>query len=225
MSWDVNRIMELVKFLTNKNQSGAISATKLFYAWNTEQNMYHSDIVGRWQARNNGKSGMNTGLIQNQTILSDLAPFTIPASITITSGQADKPDDFIFTLDLRINGVSSTPITHDQISYVNKSVIDPPLAATDTYYHTEYEDYYYLLPQSVTGNVALDYVAECNDIVWGFTYDANNRQVYNSGTSAQPKWRTPTIIEITKRALNNLGIGWKDADFVNAGKSAQLTGN
>jgi|GEM_PF-1689460 hypothetical protein len=225
MSWTVNDIMLLYQTLTNKNQAGGISAKKLFYTWNTEQNMYWQDEVGRWQARNNGKTGMNTGLIQDQTILTDLSPFTIPETITITSGKATKPDDFLLGLDLRINGVSSFAITHDQISSVNASVIDPPSSTGNVFYHTEYEDYYYILPQSFSGTLDLDYLAQPLDVKWGFTFDDNGRQVYYSGTSVQPKWKTPTIIEITKRALTNLGVSWKDADFVNYGRTAQTTGD
>ena len=96
MSWSVDYIYNLYKRLARKNQAGGISANDFFYYWNTEQNMYHQDIVGRWQARANGKQGANTGLIENETILSELAPFTIASDLTITSGNADKPSDFIF---------------------------------------------------------------------------------------------------------------------------------
>lgn len=210
--------------LVKKNQSGGVSATDLFYYWNTEQNMYHADIVGRWQARSNGKTGANTGLIQNETILADLAPFTIPYDITITGGDGLKPEDFIFRLNCRINESNVTFINHDQLAAVLKSVIDPPSIDTDTYYAIEYGDYYKFFPSDIE-EASMNYVASCNDIKWGFTFDAQGRQVYNPGTSVQPKWSTPTIIEITKRCLANFGVAVKDSDFTNAGRSAQATGN
>ena len=224
-NWTVNDIMKLTKFLTKKNQSGSIRATDLFYAWNTEQASYHQDIVGRWQRNNNGKTGSNTGLIQDQTILTDLSPFTLSTSISITSGNATKPSGFIYALDLRINGHKVTHITSDQIDSVNNSVIDPPSTTNSTYYFTEYEDYYYLLPHTVTGGLTLDYVAECRDIVWGYTLDGDGRQVYDAATSVQPQWNKNTIITITKRTLDNFGVSYKDADFTNFGKTAQMTGD
>jgi len=225
MSWSVNDIMNFYKFQLRKNQAGSISATDLFYAWNPEQYMYHNDIVGRWQKNSNNKTGMNIGLIQNETILTDLAPFTITTPIAISSGNAPKPTGFIYTADLRRNGKKITHITPDQISEVNESVIDPPSEADTTYYYTEYEGYYYLLPNNMTGNVTLDYVAACTDIVWGYTFDGNGRQVYNPATSVQPQWNQNTIIEITKRVLTSFGISFKDKDFEEAGRSAQNTGN
>lgn len=224
MSWSVNDIYELSKKLTRKNQAGGISSTDLFYMWNTEQNMYYQDVVGRWQARANGKTGANTGLVENEIVLSELAPFTIPATITVTNGEATKPNDFIYRLALRINNVDAYKINHNQIANVNGSVIDPPSTTTNTCYYVEYEDYYKFFPDTVT-EIELDYLAACNDVKWGYTFDADGRQVYNAGTSVQPKWNTPTIITITKRALTNLGISFKDQDFLNYGRTAQGSGD
>lgn len=224
MSWSVNDIYLAVQFLANKSQSGNISPTDLFYAWNIEQNMYFQDIVGRWQARANGKQGANTGLIRNETILSDLAPFTVSATIAIAGGLVAKPSDFIYTNDLRIGGVKVTHITNDQTSAVNESVIDPPSVSDTTYYYTEYEGNYSLLPASVTGSVVLDYIAAVTDVIWGFTI-VDNRYIYDAGASTQPQWKQSTIVTITKRAMINLGIRFKDADFTNYGRTAQQTGN
>ncbi len=224
MRWNVNDILELTKKLTRKNQAGSISATDLFYMWNSEQAMYYQDIVGRWQAKADGKSGINTGLILNEISLTELAPFTIPVTLNIAGGVSDKPEDFEYRIALRINGKKVWFIRPDQIASVNDSVIDPPSIPNNQYYATEYEDYYSFLPTTVT-SASLDYLASPTDIKWAFTFDAQNRQVYNPGLSVQPKWANTTIIEITKRTLTNFGISWKDADFANAGKSAQLTGN
>jgi hypothetical protein len=229
MAWSVNDILELTKFLIKKNQSGGISASNLFYAWNTEQNAYHSDLLGKWEARNNGKTGSNTGLIMDETMTTKLSPFTIPGSIAISNGQATKPTDFIFGLARRLS-VSSieylvTKINHGQIFYVNNDVIDPPSITDGCYYVIEYEGYYSILPSSSTGNLLLDYIASPTDVKWGFTFDGQGRQVYNAGTSVQPKWNTPTIIEITKRTLTSFGVSFKDNDFTNFGKTNTVTGD
>lgn len=287
-------------FLARKNQSGT-NVKDCIDSWNIEQASLHADLLGRWQNGGNSKTGANTGLIQNETILTQLAPFTNPATIAIASGQVPKPALFAYTLDLRINGKKVFPITHDQIDSVNDSVIDPPSVTDSKYYYTEYLSYYYLLPQSVTGNADLDYIANCADIFWAYTLDGNNRQVYNpsgitgtnviyggagyttptiafsapaaggvqaTGTlsvffgaivgvvmtnpgqgyagltptytitggssatailatptvSVQPQWLQNEIVLITKRALTNLGISFRDNDFLNAGRVAQKSG-
>lgn len=228
-TWSVDNIYKLFKFLMRQNQSGSISTTDFFNAWNTEQNAYFSDELGKWQNRNNGKSGNNTGLIMNETIMTDLAAFTIPGSVTIASGVATKPSDFIYGLARRLDDGTSenlvTKINHGQIWYVNNDVIDPPSVTDGTYYIIEYEDYYKVLPDTATGDLLLDYIAQPVDVIWGYTWDAQNRKVYNAGLSIQPQWKTPTIIQITKRALTSFGVSYKDKDFENFGKANTATGD
>jgi hypothetical protein len=223
MNWDTNDIMLLLEKLTKKNQSSSISSEDLFYYWNSEQTMYWQDIVGRWQARSNGKTGGNTGLALNETILTDLAPFTIPVDLTVTGGNADKPDDFEYRISLTVGGYKCWFIRPDQVPYVKDSVIDPP-SLNNQFYATEYEGYYSFLPSSIQA-AHLDYIASTTDIKWAYSFDDDGRQIYNPGLSVQPKWKKSTIIEITQRTLKKLGVAWKDADFTNAGNSAQLTGN
>lgn len=223
-SWSVDDVYQLYLKLARKNQAGGISASDFFYYWNAEQLGYHNDLTGRWQNRNNTKTGANTGLVIDETVLQDLAPFTIPVTLTVTSGEATKPDDFFFRLALRANGKKVSFINPGQISYVNDSVIDPPSITNGTYYATEYEDYYYVLPTN-TPTIDLDYVATPDDIVWGFVYDADGRQVYSPLKSVQPKWANSTIVTITKRAFSNLGVTFHDNDFTNFGRTAQASGD
>src|ERR1700761_8704656 len=104
MAWSVDQIYSFTKFLVNKYQSNTISAESLFYAWNSQQRMYISDLIGRFQRNNNGKGAANTGLIENEVILTKLLPFTIPVTLTVTAGQATKPTGFIYNLAARIDG-------------------------------------------------------------------------------------------------------------------------
>lgn len=224
MSWSVNDILNFTKWLTKKNQSGGISASDLFYAWNSEQRAYQNDLLGHFNAQSNGKTGANIGLIQDKTILQKLAPFTIPETLTISSGNADKPSNFLYALALRINGFDVIPINHNQKAFVNNSVIDPPSVADNKYYVSEYEDYYSFLPSTVTA-ASLDYIKEPQDIKWGYDIDDDGRQVYNSGLSKQPQWDTNSIIEITRRTLKSIGIHFKDGDFAQYGQSNIQSGN
>lgn len=227
--WNVNDILNLTKFLLRKNQSGSISASDLFYSWNSEQTAFFEDLKGRWQARSNGKSGANTGLIENQTILTKLTPFTFLKTLDITDGSIEKPDDFSYRLGFRINGVDCFKINHNQIANVNGSVIDPPSIADNKFYFVEYENSIYILPHTLpTASITtaeLDCLIQPTDVKWGFSYDADDRQVYNPGTSQQPQWLQSEIIEITKRTLASFGVSYHDKDFEQFGKAAQLTGD
>jgi hypothetical protein len=225
MSWSVNDIYELTKFLTRKNQSGGISSTDLFYSWNAEQSSYFSDLLGRFQKANNSKLGADTGLIENETIMTKLTPFTAPVTIPVVAGQAIKPTDFVYALALRCNGAKIYHVDHDTVWAVNQDVIDPPSLANNSYYYTEYLNYFSVLPATVT-SIDLDYIQAVTDIKWDYTFDINNRQVYNpGGATVQPKWTNNSIIEITKRALINFGVSFASQDFENFGRTAVVTGD
>lgn len=219
--------------LTRKNQSTGISAKDFFYNWNLQQYAYHDDLIGKWQNRNNTKEGLSTGLIENEVIMTKLAPFTIPFPLTITAGQGTKPSDFVYTIALRINGTKVFKITHDQKWAVNQDVIDPPSIADNSYYYLEYLDYYSFLPTTVT-TAELDYIASPTDVVWAYTFDGNGRQVYSAGGgggvtpttgSVQPKWQQNTLIEITRRTLKELGVEFKDNELEQYGQSIISTGD
>lgn len=231
MALSVDYLYQFTLKLIKKNQAGGLGNVDFQYKWNDEQRAYQSDLLGRWQARNNGKTGMNTGLIEDETIMQKLSPFITPVTLTIASGNSNKPDDFIYRLAMRINGKDVFKINHNQIATVNDSVIDAPSIATNTYYFVEYgkilskpNGYYSFLPNTVTA-ANLDYIASPRNIVWGYTYDSNDRQVYNSGASVQPQWDDASCMEISKRMLKSIGLSFKDADFQNFGQSVITTGN
>lgn len=224
MPWSVDNIYSYTKFLTNKNQSGGISATDLFNAWNGEQAMFHQDRVGRWQKQNVTKTGIMSGMVEDELTISQLAPFIIPGTIAIAGGMGFKPADYIYGMALRINGAKVFSVTHDTIYAVNDDVIDPPSILDDRYYYTEYLTYFLFMPSAVT-TFNLDYVAETNDIVWGFTLDADGRPVYNPATSIQPKWNKNTVIEITRRTMKSFGLHFDSREFENFGQSNIQTGD
>lgn len=227
MAWNVDQVYKFMLFLIRKNNAGGLTAGEFFFAWNSEQAMYHQDVVGRWQARANGKQGASTGLILNETDISDLAPFTVTIPLTISAGTVAKPSDIIHVLAMRDNELNKvTFLTHGQIHEMLKSVIDPAsnTAGSKKCYVVDSDNTYIFFPSTLQ-NAVLTYIAAVTDVVWNFTFDGAGRQIYSSSGSVQPKWSQNTVIEITKRALASVGIGFKDADFVQYGKSAQLTGN
>lgn len=166
--------------LMRSNQAGKLSATEFQFHWNDQSYAMFADLLGRFQARNNGKEGANTGLILNETILQKLSPFTKPLPIAVSAGNATKPSDFSYRLALRVNGKDCDKINHNQIANVNADTIDPPSIANGKCYFVEYQDYFYLLPRTGITTVDLDYVSIPKKIVWAYTVDADGRQQYNS---------------------------------------------
>lgn len=225
MALSVDYIYQFALKLIRKNQAGGLSAAEFKYHWNDAGATYMDDLLGRFQARANGKSGVNTGIIQNETILGKLTPFTKPASLSVSAitGQADKPADFLYELGLRVGINDVFKITKDQIPEVLSSVIDAPSTTNGTYYATDYEDYYQFYP-TASYTALLDYISVPIDVVWGYTFDGDGRQVYDVATSVQPQWDNNSCREITKRMLTNLGVSFHDQEFEQFGKSVQLTG-
>ena len=224
MALSVDYLYKFYLKLTRYNQSAKTASTEFAVHWNDASGSYMDDMLGRFQARNNGKTGNNTGLIQDETIMQKLSPFIQTAAVTITTGTGTKPADFIYRLAFRINGVDCYKINHNKISEVNKSIIDPPSISGNMFYFTEGVTGYKILPATYTGSSELNYISTPVDVVWGFTYDGNGRQVYDVTSSVQPLWDSNSCREITKRMLTNIGVSLKDKDFESFGKSVQMTG-
>lgn len=223
MALSVDYNYQYVLKLIKKNQAGGLGNKEFEIQWNGEQAAYQDDLLGRFQKMNNSKEGMNTGLIQDETILQKLSAFINNGTLTITDGNADKPTNFVYRLAMRIGNYDVYKINYNEISNVALSVIDPPSITNNTYYFVEYQDYYSFLPNTVT-SATLDYIISPPNIVWGYTWDANGRQVYNAGTSVQPLWDNNSCREICKRVLKSLGVSFHDKDFENFGQSVIQTG-
>jgi hypothetical protein len=223
MSLTTDYIYQYTLNLIKKNQAGALGSVEWARHWNGESNAYQDDLLGRFQRISNGKSGINTGLIESETILQKLAPFTKNATIAIALGNGSKPSDFKYLLALRIDGRDVHHFNKNQKATVMDNVIDPPSITDGEYYYTGYQGQYSFLPTTVT-SAEIDYVASPVDVVWGFII-SGGRQVYNVGTSTQPQWDDASCREITKRVLSTLGISFKDGDFANFGQHIINTGN
>lgn len=223
-TWTVDQIFQYSKFLINKAQMQTYEPNDFFYAWNSEQRSLMSDLTGKWQARSSGKGGANTGLIENEVILTALAPFTKGASLSVSSGAATRPEDHIYTLAIRVNDSECYHVNKGQIYSILDSVIDPPSVANNTYYFTDYETTIKVYPSTVT-SIDIDYIRDCRDVVWGFTIDGDGLPVYDAGTSVQPEWKNPEIIEITRRTLKGLGVHFSSQDFENFGQATMITGD
>jgi len=218
MALTVNDLYVFTQKLIRKNQSGSLTSTEFNTFWNDAQRAYMGDLLGRFQLRSNGKLGMNTGLMLNETIL------TKTSTLNISGGSVSKPTGLLYRLALRIDDFDVVFVNHGQISEVKKSVIDAPSVADNKYYAYEIESTYKFLPATVT-TAEINYIGDVTDIVWGYTLDGNGRQVYSSGASTQSKWDDISNMEITKRMLQNIGLSLKDRDFQNFGSQNIQTGD
>jgi len=225
MALSVDYVYQYMLKLIRKNQSAAISAGDFAYFWNGEQRAFFSDLMGRFNKNTNSKLRLDTGLIENETIMTKLLPFTKPlVNQPVSAGNGTKPTDFVYTLAVRINGNKVFQVNHDSIWSVNQDVIDPPSIADDSYYYVEYLNYYSFLPSSVT-QFDLDYISSPPDVLWAYTLDVNNRQVYDPANSVQPLWSNSDCSEITQRCLKQIGVSFSSQDFENFGQQTIVEGS
>lgn len=225
MALSVDYIFQYALDLVNKNQAGGLENTRFCSLWNGEQNAYHADLCGRFQRVNNGKEGIQTGLIENETIIQKLSIFIKKTAVALSAGIATKPADLIYRLSVRVGDYEAIKIMHDQISAVSLDTLgDAPSVTNNKYYYIEYNNGYTVLPSTVA-TINLDYVCKPTDIFWNSTRDVNNRKVYDPSGSVQPQWDDISCREITERMLKKLGIPFKDRDFQNFGQSVINTGN
>lgn len=225
MALSVDYIFQYALELVNKNQAGGLEDTRFCSLWNGEQSSYHGDLCGRFQRINNGKEGIQTGLIENETIIQKLSPFIKNTPISIVSGIGAKPSDFIYRLSLKNGNYEMIKISHDQLSSVLDDTLgDAPSITNNKYYYIEYNNGYSVYPATLT-TVGLDYVCKPTDVFWNSTRDADNRKVYTPTGSVQPQWDDISCREITERMFKKLGIPFKDRDFQNFGQSVIQTGN
>lgn len=215
----------------NKNQAGSLSATEFGYLFNSEQIAMMNDLLGVWQKNNNSKQGNLTGLIENQTILNKLVPFTVKTPVEVNNGVCFVPYDYVYILSFTYLGYKVFYLTKDQLFNIQTDVIDAPSVADKKFYFTDiYESNRKKLLMYPKITVAggekpvLYTVNPPTPVLWNFTIVAG-RQVYSELGSVQPLWDELTAQEICNRCLKKLGVHFKDGDFVNYGNSVIQTAN
>lgn len=216
MAWTVDNIFNFGKELIHKAQRGEYTPDAFYLFWNAEQRSFMQDLLGRFQE---AKQTHSSGVIENTPILKSLTPFIKKVSIVPAAGVVAYPTDFKSELALRANGYRIIHFNFNERDVITDSVIDPPSIADNKYYYTEYATGLEVLP-SATPSVEMDYIADCRDVVWGYTIDnTTDLPVYDAGTSTQPQWNNGDLQEITKRTLKLLGVHFTDRDFSNFGQS------
>lgn len=219
---NVDVLYSTIRTFLNKNQAGGLNVSDFQNTYNTAQDQYFSDLVGRFQQYLNGRSIPRVGIADNETITTKLSPFIMNDTVTPTSsGVAVKPDDFIRLLAMRYSTTKVFRVEHDKLWSALSSYIDPP--STSNVYYVEYDGDWVIYPNSIS-SVTIDYLRRPARIVWNYSTDADGRYVYQSSGSVDPEWDDISALEIATRCMKILGVHFKDADFMNYGQSVLNNG-
>jgi len=213
----IDDLYKMVLFVCNKNQAGGISNLDFQRSYNIAQSQYFSDLVGRFQQYQYGRPIPRVGLGENETVMTKLSKFIITNAVAVISGNvAIKPSNFIRLLAMRYGNLKVFRVEHDKVWSAVTSTIDPP--STTVVYYVEYDDTWTIYPTSGISSINIDYLRKPADVVWNYTLDNDDRQVYTASGSVDPEWDDISAIEIATRALKILGVHFKDSDFTGYGQ-------
>lgn len=179
--------------------------------FNTSQLEYLNYLLGGFQqyAPNHPQARVEIG--STEQLRQRLMPLHKYATLSISSGVANYPNDFQ-QVDSMERTSTLSPIRYVQQHYLGayyNSVIDevddnPIYLITSTGFR--------FYPTSLT-SARLAYFGTPPDIFWNFTVDGNGRRVYNPVGSIDPVWYDTDIMDIVARMLLKIGVSLQAADI------------
>lgn len=209
---DINQIYSIVKFISNKNQSGYISPDDFNNSFNLSQKQYAQELVQAIQGWDATRRQLRIPMGNAQPNIQKVAPFivTAPASIPGT-GQLIKPAGLMHMLAIRTadNTKVIWRVEHDRVATHISSVIDPP---SESPIYTEYASYYQIYPVDID-TVATEYIRTPPDALWAYTL-VSGRPTYNAAGSTDPLWGDEEITELISRVLFMFGISIQATQLV-----------
>lgn len=204
----VDDVYKIMQFVINKNQNGYLTPDDFNLVINQASINQISFLIGNVEQFQYGKGQPRIQYSISENIRQKLQPFIKTVTLSVTSGSADYPDDFLLTDTMMNNdGISRIRYAENNKLYsFLGSVIDP--IETNPIYVTSNTGFTFY-PNTIT-DAKLTYVSKPTAIVWAYTLDDNGRPVYNAGASVDPQWYDTDIYSVIARALRMLGVNLKD---------------
>ena len=204
---DVNQVYTLWKLcLAKNNQQGYGTRENFQSSINQAQRSYLDYLLGEYQKYQVQRPIAVVEIGMNARIRQSLAPLIYGAILNPNSGTgiAPFPSDHEYPDAMwGVYGYYNIKfIQQDRLdSYIHSS-IDP--IAENPVYLIQHEGFHFF-PQDI-GMTRLSYVRTPPSIVWGFSYDQLNREVWNPATSQNPVWGETDMLQIIVRALQIMGV-------------------
>lgn len=210
---DINKIYSIIKFISNKSQSGYITPDEFNNAFNLAQKQYFHQLLEDVQGWDANRRKIRLPMGNAQQVIQKLAPFivSLTASAVPGNGQYPRPADLEHLLAIRTNDDAQRVwrVEHDRVYAHVSSVIDQPSKAPIA---TEYATYYQIRPATI-GTVNVEYLKLPPDAVWAYTV-VSGRPTYDFAGSTQPLWADTEITDIIIRVLLMFGISIQATQLV-----------
>lgn len=158
-----------------------------------------------------------------------LAPFVKEDHITITSGYAPLPDDYVHKRDWYLS-VQDTNCVGNNLVYdeyplselksgeyskILSSPIRKPDASKNRYAVELIGDTVKIYPSTTTGRIYIKYIRTPVAANWAFTLDADNDQEnYSSGSSVDLEWNESEANAIIDIMLFLKGVQIRDSELI-----------
>lgn len=204
---DVNEVFNIFKLaLAKNNQQGYATRENFYQAINQGQRGYLDYLLGEYQKYQVQRPIAVVEFGMNARIRQSLAPLIYGTILNPNAGTgiAPFPNDYEYPDAMwGVYGYYNIKfIQQDRTDPYIHSSIDP--IAQNPVYLIQHEGFHFF-PETI-GLTRLSYVRTPPSIVWGYTLDSNNREVYNPATSQQPIWSETDILQVIVRALEIMGV-------------------
>lgn len=201
----INDVYELCLYILNKFQGGGLTPTEFNRVINVAQRSYMSWLLGTMQTYQPGRPIAQVELGNNASVRQRLTPSIYEYNLAVNAdGFSPYPGDFLQVDAMwNIYGFDRVRwVGQDRWYSTANSVIDP--VATNPIYRIRDVGLFFL-PLNI-GAAKMSYVRNPPDMVWAFTLDGNQREVYDPANSVQPIWDDLSILDIIVRALRIIGV-------------------
>lgn len=200
----INDCKRLLEFRANKSgYNGYLSPDNFNLIWQRAETRYFNKKYKRY--------GLNQ---DNNEALSVFKTAPIPITVD-TNGKYTKPLDILHIDSIRhaLSGeeVEVTRVEDDRLASNLSSEYDAPTAEFPIY--VEYNTYLQFYPKSLATAI-LVYLQKPEPSLWAYTINGQNKPVYNSAASVQPKWDDTEIDEIIYLAGEDLGLNMRDNELM-----------
>ena len=218
----VDQVYSILRFIVRKNQLGSLSPVDFQFAFNTAQRNYYDFLVGRVEQYRYGSSVSRVGLSMTDNVVSRLMPFQLSATVTVSSGLANKPTSFNKLLAMYTPSSNRVyRIEEDMFAERIQDSIDPVDEANA--FFVEQNTNWRIYPITLT-SLMVKYLTVPTDVIWNFTIDGSGRPVYNPTGSVDPLWYNNDIDEIVARAAKIIGVSFKEPTLSQFGQGVINTG-
>lgn len=212
----VDEVYSIMRFIARKNQLESLSPVEFQHSFNVAQRNYYDFLVGRVEQYRYDKPTPRVGLNMTDNVVSRLTPFQLTATVSVTTGTANKPADFnkLLAMTTPLN-YEVKRIEQDRLANRLNDSIDP--VNEQNAFYVEQSTSWTIYPTSLA-TVSVRYLKIPTNVVWGYTLDGSGRPVYNPVSSTNPVWKDNDIDEIVGRALKILGVSIKENVLISYGQ-------